>query len=183
MKKLAILCLMAIMTLGTYAAGTSDIDSTANKLTIKVLPSKSLSCIPIQICMTNAIPMTCIQCYITSPDGQNTFLTAPDDSTSVLCSRTKRWDKDHTTIFKWNEHKHPDMLMTMLVNTKSLNFADNDGPVVEIYFDGSKLTDGDYCIRMTDPTMVWTNRKDVKAYTCPNTQANFKIKKGKLVLK
>jgi len=182
MKKIAILCLLTLFAMGSVVSYAQAVDSTDNKLSIKVLPTKDIKKIPVEVSLKNSIDITCVQCFIAGPTSENTFLVAADDSTSVVYKPSERWHQNHTTMFAWNEREHKDMLMAMVVNTRSLNFSGNEGPIITVYFDGSALEDGDYSVRLAEGNAIWTDRKAVKSYDSPATQANFKIKKHKLVL-
>lgn len=183
MKKTVILCLFALLAMCSLTTKADVVETSDNKLSIKVLPTKNIAKIPVEISLTNPVEMTCVQCYIATPTGKNTFVTSVKDSTKVLWEKTERWDDNHITMFAWNESKHPNLLMAMVVNTSSLNFEGNAGPVLRLFINGSDLEDGDYCVKLQDGNMVWTDRKKVTTYLCPDVQANFKIKKHKLVLK
>ena len=189
MKKTIFFCLLAILWVpmvcraGGVSAGIPDVvDSSDNRLVMKVLPAEDLSKIPVQVSMENPIPMTCVQCYIAGPDTINTFVHTDDAQKNVVYASSDRWASQHNVLFSWNTKSHPHTLMILVVSTQSENFKGDNGPIVTVYFDGSSLPDGEYSIKMTDANMVWTDRKSVTTYLTPDIEALFSIKAGKLVL-
>ena len=164
----------------SYADKGEAADSTSCILTMKVGPTKDLTKVPLQLSLTNCVNITCIQCFLATPDSTNTFAYGADKK--IASERSDRWAGNHQAILAWNTKDHPNTLMAMVVSTMSEDFNGNDGPIITLYFDASKLSDGDYAIKLTDGNAVWTDKRKTKVYYSPDTEAPFTIKKGKLVV-
>lgn len=184
MKTILLSVLMALLGVTAFAQSKANVvDSSNNKLTLRVLPTKDLHNIPVQVSMQNPdVPMACVQCHFQVSDTLATF-AKDKDALSFLCRRTERWKNSHQTIPILNPKNHPGTLMVMVISPLNESFNDVSGPVVEMYIDGSRLADGTYTVSMIDANMVWTDRKTVCTYLTPDQQATFRIKNGKLKIK
>ena len=183
MKKILLAITLALVAIVSFAGHSAEADSTANLLSVAVLPTKDLAKVPVQVSLTNELPITCVQCYLATPDTVNIFLFESEDRKSAIYTASDRWEANHQAVIAWNTPHCPNTLMTMVVSTKSEDFKQNSGPIITVYFDASKLGDGDYAVRMTGGNAVWTDKKKVKVYNTPDAEAPFSIKRGKLKVK
>lgn len=180
MKKLFAIAIMVFMAAGLHAATTdNDTLNAQNAVSLSVLPTKDLTRVPVQVSLTNAVPFTCLQCYLTAPDSADIFLH--DGDRSVAHSPSERWNANHQAVLAWNTKRYPNQLMVMVVSTRSEDFKGNDGPIITVYLDASKLDNGDHILCMTKANAVWTDRKKTKTYNMPDAEVTFRIKHGKVV--
>ncbi|MBO4592715.1 MAG: hypothetical protein J5678_00775 [Bacteroidaceae bacterium] len=180
MKKFSLFILLTMLAM-VSRADVVVADSSDCRLTIKVLPTEDVTKIPIQVSMTNSVPMTCVQCYLSTPDTTDLFFYTGENR-GVAFTPSDRWASQHHTMFSWGTKKHPFAMMALVVSTLSENFKGTDGPLFKVYFDGSKLADGSYSIKMQDANMVWTDRRKITTYLTPDAEAPFSIQDGKLVV-
>lgn len=181
MKRMLLSCLMLIFGMVAFADNLkSVVDSSDNVLSLKVQETNDLKRIPLEVTMTNpSVPMTCVQCYLQVSDSLAAFCK-DDDGKTYICSRTTRWTKQHQAILSWNPKNHKSSLMALIVSPMSENFNGTMGPVLITYFDGSKLADGDYTVKMFDANMVWTDKRNIRTYLTPDREVRFSISAGKL---
>jgi hypothetical protein len=182
MKRLMWLWLLALACMPSLADNLkTTVDSSDNVLSVKIMKSKDLKRVPVDVYMDNlSVPMTCVQCYLQLSDSSNVFCK-DEDGKSILFSRTTRWTPQHQTLLTWNTKKHTGSLMALVVSPKSENFKGTTGPVLTVYMDLSSLADGKYTLRMHDANMVWTDKRKISTYLTPDTEATF-VKKGNKLL-
>lgn len=186
---------MVLVAVASKAAFVTEVDSSANMMSVKVMPTNDLTKVPVRVSLANALPFTCVQCFITTPDSTDTFLYLNDedrnsssqDSTeklrrkSVAYTPTERWAKSHTPMLSWDTKSCPGTMMILIASPKNENFAGNEGPLITLYFDATALTDGDYYVKMVGANMAWTDNRNIKAFYSPDMEAKFAIKDGKLI--
>lgn len=180
MKRLLPILLMVASTM-TFAAKDGAADSCSNVLSISVLPCNDLKRIPIQVGLRNELPITCVQCYISTPDTTDLFLRNEGEQDNLACTPSERWASNHHTMIKWAPKSDPYTAMVIVVSSTSENFAGNEGAIFTIYFDGSKLGEGEHKVKMIKGNVAWTDHKTIKTFYTPDTEATFTIKRGKVV--
>ena len=138
MRKILLTLLIAMLSVGSYAArGEADTLSASNIISVEVLPTKDLTKVPVQVSLTNSVPITCVQCYLGMPDSADVFLREGDKL--VTYTPSQRWNANHQALLVWNTKKYPGKLMAMVISTRSEDFKENSGPIITVYIDASKL--------------------------------------------
>lgn len=184
MKKTLLLCLLTLFGLWSFADNkNSVVDSSDNVLSVKVLNTKDLKRIPVEVSLDNpSVPVTCVQCFLQLSDTTANFCKDEGGKTYIY-SRTTRWTQQHQAVMAWSPHKHPNSLMLMVITPLSENFKGTMGPVGIVYFDGSSLPNGTYTLKMFDSNVVWTDKRQVRSYLIPDTETTFEISNGKIKTK
>ena len=202
MKKTLLLCLLTLFALWSFADNNvtkinvnktkvnktgvnknSVVDSSDNVLSVKVLKTKDLKRIPVEVSLNNpTVPLTCVQCFLQLSDSTAKFCK-DEENNAYLYSRTTRWTQQHQAVMAWNPRKHPNSLMVMVITPLSENLKGTMGPVCIVYFDGSSLPDGIYSVKMLDSNVVWTDKHQVRSYLVPDTETTFKISNGEVKTK
>ena len=148
-------------------------------LTISVGSTTDLAKIPVSVILTNPeVEITAVEGCMFSPAGVNSFLRDADDDFEYDAS--DRWTKSHgNTSFAGTKLHGFDWFFFSIVSNKSLNFKGNDGVIATFYFDGSKLGDGEYEIKLKDAISVWTDKRNTKTYDAKPMSSTFTISGGK----
>ncbi|MBR3372725.1 MAG: hypothetical protein IKN51_01910 [Bacteroidaceae bacterium] len=180
MRKILLTLLIAMLSVGSYAArGEADTLSASNIISVEVLPTKDLTKVPVQVSLTNSVPITCVQCYLGMPDSADVFLRESDKL--VTYTPSQRWNANHQALLVWNTKKYPGKLMAMVISTRSEDFKENSGPIITVYIDASKLGNGNHRLLMTKANVVWTDTKTTKTYDTPDAEIPFVIKNDEVV--
>ena len=148
-------------------------------LTISVGSTTDLAKIPVSVILTNPeVEITAVEGCIFSPAGVNSFLRDADDDFEY--GDSDRWTKSHgNTSFAGTKLHGFDWFFFSIVSNKSANFKGNDGVIATFYFDGSKLGDGEYEIKLKDAISVWTDKRNTKTYDAKPMSSTFTISGGK----
>lgn len=181
MRKLIVAALLALAGTASAWAQSSTADSTSNVLSVRVLETNDLTRIPIQVSLTNELPITCAQCYIATPDTIDLFVHNEDDKKKIACTPSDRWGKQHHSVVSWAPKSDPHTAVAMVVSSANEDFKGNEGPIMTLYFDGSKLGNGVHSVKMLKGNVAWTDHKDIKVFYTPDAEVSFTIKRGKVV--
>ena len=191
MKKVFLFLMMAVAAIAAKAEYVAEVDSNANVIRIEVLPTTDLTKVPVRVSMTNVIPITCVQCFITTPDSTDIFFYLDDeaakDSTkfshrAVAYTPTERWAHTHQPMLAWNTASCRNAMMILIASPQNENFAGNDGSLVTVYMNVTTLPDGEYTIKMVGANMAWTDNRNIKAFYSPDSEAKFVLKEGNLTI-
>lgn len=193
MKKVVLFLVMVVAVTAVKAGLVAEVDSNANVMRIEVLPTTDLAKVPVRISMANVLPITCVQCFITTPDSTDIFFYLDDegavkDSTkirhhrSVAYTPSNRWAHTHQPMLSWNTASCRNTMMVLIASPKNDNFAGNDGPLITVYMNVTTLPDGEYIIKMVGANMAWTDNRDIKAFYSPDSEVKFVLKEGKMAI-
>ena len=185
--------MMAVVAIAAKAEHVAEVDSSANVMKVEVLPATDLTKVPVRVSMANALPITCVQCFIITPDSTDLFfylddkqaaqdLTKSSKHRAVAYTPTERWAQTHQPMLSWNTASCRNTMMILIASPKNDNFAGNDGPLVTLYMNVTTLPDGEYTIKMVGANMAWTDNHDIKAFYSPDSEATFTLKEGKLII-
>lgn len=179
MKKhlLFTLLLMAATVINAVAMG--DESETQDKLVVKVLPTADIHRVPVEVSMNNSIDISACEFYLSLPEGVSDFLYDEEEEDYVY-DKSSRWTNSHTAFIHKGTIYHPDYLFVSIVSSKSSNFKNNEGVIITLYFDGSKVTNGAYNIQMIDPMIIWTDKKTTESHDTPENDQNFTVEDGKI---
>ncbi len=149
-------------------------------LTISVGSTTDLAKIPVSVILTNPeVEITAVEGCMFSPAGVSSFLY-DEDNEDFVYDTTDRWTRSHgNTSFAGTKLHGFDWFFFSIVSNKSLNFKGNDGVIATFYFDGSKLGDGEYEIKLKDAISVWTDKRNTKTYDAKPMSSTFTISGGK----
>ena len=189
MKKIFTLCFVAAsMMFATASAdtvvGASEIipadQNDKALLTISVGSTTDLAKIPVSVILTNPeVEITAVEGCMFSPAGVSSFLY-DEVNEDFVYDTTDRWTRSHgNTSFAGTKLHGFDWFFFSIVSNKSLNFKGNDGVIATFYFDGSKLGDGEYEIKLKDAISVWTDKRNTKTYDAKPMSSTFTISGGK----
>lgn len=191
MRRLISLLFMVAVAAMSHAAWVADTDSSSNVMTVKVMPAKDLKKVPVSVSLANSLPITCVQCFVATPDTADTFCyiyeadkgdaqkPAKDRKRKgVAYDRTERWAATHQALLSWNTKSCPGTMMALIASPLNESFAGSDGAVLTIYFDASQLGEGEHSIKMMKANVSWTNGKEIKTFYSPDMEARFLIKDG-----
>ena len=149
-------------------------------LTISVGSTTDLAKIPVSVILTNPeVTITAVEGCLFSPAGVKSFLYDEDEGMFVF-DKTDRWRGTHgNTSFAGTDRHGMDWFFFSIVSSTSANFKGTDGVIATFYFDGSKLGDGEYEIKLKDAISVWTDKRDTKTYDAKPMSSTFTISGGK----
>ena len=192
MKKAFLFLVMAVTVTVVKAEFVAEVDSNANVMRIEVLPTTDLTKVPVRVSMTNVLPITCVQCFITTPDSTDLFFYLDDekaakDSTkishrAVAYTPSERWAHTHQPMLSWNTASCRNAMMILIASPQNDNFAGNDGSLVTVYMNVTTLPDGEYTIKMVGANMAWTDNRNIKAFYSPDSEAKFALKERQLIV-
>ena len=149
-------------------------------LTISVGSTTDLAKIPVSVILTNPeVEITAVEGCMFSPAGVSSFLY-DEVNEDFVYDTTDRWTRSHgNTSFAGTKLHGFDWFFFSIVSSKSSNFKGNDGVIATFYFDGSKLADGNYEIKLKDAISVWTDKRNTKTYDAKPMSSTFTISGGK----
>ena len=149
-------------------------------LTISVGSTTDLAKIPVSVILTNPeVEITAVEGCMFSPAGVSSFLY-DEDNEDFVYDTTDRWTRSHgNTSFAGTKLHGFDWFFFSIVSNKSSNFKGTDGVIATFYFDGSKLGDGEYEIKLKDAISVWTDKRNTKTYDAKPMSSTFTISGGK----
>ena len=193
MKRVFLFLMIAAAATVVKAEFVAEVDSNANVMRIEVLPATDLTKVPVRVSMTNVLPITCVQCFITTPDSTDIFFYLDDEEAAkdsikishrraVAYTPTERWAHTHQPMLSWNTASCRNTMMILIASPQNDNFVGNDGSLITVYMNVTTLPDGEYTIKMVGANMAWTDNRNIKAFYSPDSEAKFAIKEGSLTI-
>ncbi|MDY3063576.1 MAG: InlB B-repeat-containing protein [Bacteroidaceae bacterium] len=156
-----------------------DESETQDKLIVKVLPTADIHRIPVEVSMNNSIDITACEFYLSIPEGVTDYLYDEEEEDYVY-DKSSRWTNSHNCFINKGTIYHPNDLYVSITSSKTVNFKNNEGAIITLYFDGSKVANGAYNIQIIDPMIIWSDKKTTESHNTPENDQNFTVEDGKV---
>lgn len=137
--------------------------------------SKDVTAIPVYVNLKDESAITdAIELYLQLPDGA--VWSYDEDEEDYVYEKSSRCVKNHAPVVAMSEDSNrPNQLYISVASSKLTNFKETEGAILTIYFDGSKLTDGQqYEIKVIDPAAF----DESDTYLCEGSTYAFTYANG-----
>lgn len=143
--------------------------------------------IPVSVCMDNPyIDIYALEVCIQAPVNVNYFLW-DEEKKKAEYTDTERWNY-HSAVTSYGSAQHGDNALFISIAGPAISrpFIGNEGTVITVFFDGSKLADGEYTVKMFDALAITYETNSYgqsidKGYKVAPYDATFSIKNGHVI--